>query len=149
MQFTRIWNFWFTSNWIVWIKVLNWEVSSMDDFLLFLANIVLLNEDDDWLRWTLKNNGILTFARIVMFYEALPLSLFLGKVFGEWRLLDEFHFLFGLWLGIRYSLGIIWTIIVDWCCMCWHCGENVDHLLIYCEKAQQLWCFILRSFGFS
>ena len=55
----------------------------MDDFLLFLANIVLLNEDDDRLRWTLKNNGILTFARIVMFYEALPLSLFLGKVFGE------------------------------------------------------------------
>ena len=85
-------------------------MSSMEDFLLFLANIVLLNEDDDRLRWTLKNNEILTFACIIMFYEALPLSLFLGKVFGEWRLLDEFHFLFGLWLGIRYSLGIIWRI---------------------------------------
>ena len=36
--------------------------------------------------------------------------------------------------------------IVDWCCMCWHSGETVDHLLIHCEKAYLLWCFVFRSF---
>ena len=38
---------------------------------------------------------------------------------------------------------------VDWCCMCRYCGETVDHLLIHCEKAQQLWSFVFQSFGLS
>ena len=39
--------------------------------------------------------------------------------------------------------------IVDWCCMCRYSGETMDHLLIHCEKAYQLWCFVLRAFGKS
>ena len=31
---------------------------------------------------------------------------------------------------------------VHWCCMCCYRGEIVDYLLIHCEKAQQLWCFV-------
>ena len=40
-------------------------------------------------------------------------------------------------------------IFVDRCCLYRYCRETVDHLLIYCEKAQQLWCFTFRSFGVS
>ena len=38
---------------------------------------------------------------------------------------------------------------VDWCIMC-HCnGETVDHLLLHCGKAYQLWSLAFRSFGIS
>ena len=44
---------------------------------------------------------------IIRLYEALLLSLSLGKVFGECRTLGKFLFLSGLRLGIRYPLAII------------------------------------------
>lgn len=33
--------------------------------------------------------------------------------------------------------------------MCWHSGEDVDHLLIHCEWAYRLWSYAFRSFGVS
>ena len=36
---------------------------------------------------------------------------------------------------------------VVWCVMCHFCRETLDHLLLHCEKAFQLWCFVFRSFG--
>lgn len=33
--------------------------------------------------------------------------------------------------------------------MCWHSGEDVDHLLIHCEGAYWLWSYAFRSFGLS
>ena len=38
---------------------------------------------------------------------------------------------------------------VDWCIMCCCNGETVDHLLLHCGKAYQLWSLMFRSFGFS
>ena len=38
---------------------------------------------------------------------------------------------------------------VDRYIMCRCCGEIVDHLLLYCEKAHQLWCFAFNIFGIS
>ena len=95
--------------------------------------------------------GILTFTRIIMFCKASPLSLFLGKVFGEQRLLVSYF----VWTAASNKTlnGDNMTNkgfdFVDWCCMCRYCGETVDHLLIHCEKAQQLYCFFFRSFGVS
>ena len=33
--------------------------------------------------------------------------------------------------------------------MCKCSGETVDHLLIHCQVARSLWCWILRAFGIS
>ena len=38
---------------------------------------------------------------------------------------------------------------VDWCIMCRHCGETVDHLLLHCEMAYRLWSFVFITFGLS
>ena len=35
---------------------------------------------------------------------------------------------------------------MDWCCMCWCSGENVDHLRIHCVGASWLWSYAFRSF---
>ena len=37
---------------------------------------------------------------------------------------------------------------VDWCIMCHHCGETVDHFL-HCEMAYRLWSFVFIAFGLS
>ena len=33
--------------------------------------------------------------------------------------------------------------------MCHCCDKTLDHLLLYCGKAYQLWCFVFRIFGIS
>ena len=38
---------------------------------------------------------------------------------------------------------------VDWCIMCRCNGESVNHLLLHCGKASQLWSLVFRSFGIS
>ena len=38
-------------------------------------------------------------------------------------------------------------VFVDWCIMCHHNGETVDHLLLHCDKAYRLWSLVFRSFG--
>ena len=38
-------------------------------------------------------------------------------------------------------------VFVDWCITCRCNGEKVDHLLLHCDKAYQLWSLVFRSFG--
>ena len=36
--------------------------------------------------------------------------------------------------------------LVSWCCMCQHCGEIVDHLLLHCDIASGLWNVVFAAF---
>ena len=38
------------------------------------------------------------------------------------------------------------VFIVDWCCMCKVHGESVNHLLLHCDVAQELWSLIFSMF---
>ena len=38
-------------------------------------------------------------------------------------------------------------IIADWCCMCKHNGESVDHLLLHCRLALEMWSMVFALFG--
>ena len=40
-----------------------------------------------------------------------------------------------------------WVLIIDWCCMCKSNGESVNHLLLHCPIAQELWNLIFTLFG--
>ena len=56
-----------------------------------------------------------------------------------------------MWVKILVGDNLMRTgfSFVYWYCMC-HCIEEiVNHLMIHCEKAYQLWCFVFRSFGVS
>ena len=37
--------------------------------------------------------------------------------------------------------------MVSWCYMCRCNGEIVDHRLIHCSVAFDLWCYVIRTFG--
>jgi hypothetical protein len=39
------------------------------------------------------------------------------------------------------------VVVVEWCCMCKKSGESIDHFLIHCEVARELWSFILHLCG--
>lgn len=60
---------------------------------------------------------------------------------------------FFVWTAAREKIPICENLIkigfsmVSRCCMC-HCsGESVDHLLIHCSMAFELWSSIFRVFG--
>ena len=38
-------------------------------------------------------------------------------------------------------------LIFDWCCMCKSVGETVNHLLLHCSIAYELWSMIFTLFG--
>ena len=75
----------------------------------------------------------------------------LGKPFGKLRLLGESPSLCGLQLGERFSPVIILCgVDIAWLggvVMCRVNGESVNHLLIHCRLASDLWYIVLRSFG--
>jgi hypothetical protein len=41
------------------------------------------------------------------------------------------------------------VLIIDWCCMCKSDGESVNHLLLHCPLAQDLWNLVFTLFGVS
>jgi hypothetical protein len=69
--------------------------------------------------------------------------LSLGRAYGKIRRLREWSFF--VWTA---ALGRILTldnlrkrhiIVMDWYCMCKNSGESIDHLLLYCGVARELW----------
>ena len=38
-------------------------------------------------------------------------------------------------------------ILASWCCMCKADGESIDHLLLHCPYAKELWDMIFALFG--
>jgi hypothetical protein len=39
------------------------------------------------------------------------------------------------------------VIVIEWCCLCKKSGESIDHLLLHCEVARDLWSYVLILFG--
>ena len=37
--------------------------------------------------------------------------------------------------------------MIDWRCMCKQCVESVDHLLLHCPIAYELWIMVFSLFG--
>jgi hypothetical protein len=38
-------------------------------------------------------------------------------------------------------------VVIEWCCMCKKKGESIDHLLLHCDAARELWSFMFSLFG--
>ena len=39
------------------------------------------------------------------------------------------------------------VMVLDWCYMCKRCGESMDHLLLHCSIAWELWSMVFCLFG--
>jgi len=38
-------------------------------------------------------------------------------------------------------------VVIEWCCMCKKKGKSIDHLLLHCDAARELWSFMFSLFG--
>jgi hypothetical protein len=38
-------------------------------------------------------------------------------------------------------------MVIEWCCMCKKSRESIEHLLLHCEVARNLWSYIFTLFG--
>jgi hypothetical protein len=90
-------------------------------------------------------------SRSIIVAYVLFLGLFFGKII--WKAKVPPRIAFFSWTA---ALGRLLTIdnlrkrhliILDWFCMCKQSGESVDHLLLHCFMAQELWSMVFGLFG--
>uniref|UniRef100_A0A2N9IY74 Reverse transcriptase domain-containing protein n=1 Tax=Fagus sylvatica TaxID=28930 RepID=A0A2N9IY74_FAGSY len=129
----------------------DWEVDEVAAFFRLLHSQSPKREDDDRVQWGLRKNGVFD---IRSFYQALRGHL--GSSFpwkGIWRVKALRRVAFFVWAA---AWGRILTcdnlrrrgfVMVGWCCMCKCSGETVDHLLLHCSVANELWGFVFQMFG--
>ena len=107
----------------------------------------------DQMRWKWKPNGAFD---IWSYYNKLkdsPSTVFTWKAI--WRAKAPRRVSFFVWcvawnkILTGDNLRLRRLDFVDWCIMCRHCGETVDHLLLHCEMAYWLWSFVFITFGLS
>ena len=51
------------------------------------------------------------------------------------------------WILTTENLWYKGVIVVDWCYMCKKSGESVNHLLLHCPIASDLWSMVWALFG--
>ena len=93
----------------------------------------------------------LTPGLTTMRFGVTQILCFLGRVFGNQRFLDEWHFFLWTtaydWILTLDNLMLRSRPLTTWCCMCCCDGESIDHLLLHCPVTHSLWTFMLQAFG--
>ena len=127
----------------------------MDEGLHFfhiLGANTLSMDVGDRMRWKLKSNGNFDIRSYYNKLRDSPSVVFPWK--GIWRVKVPRRVSFFVWcvawnkILTGDNLRLRGLDFVDWCIMCPHCGETVDHLL-HCEMAYWLWSFVFITFGLS
>ena len=131
----------------------DWEMVEGLHFLHILGASTHPMDVGDRMKWKLKPNGDFD---ILSYYNKLrnsPSIVFPWKAI--WKAKAPRRVSFFVWYVACYkiltgdSLRLRRLVFMDWCIMCQHCGETVDHLLFHCEMAYRLWSFVFITFGLS
>ena len=131
----------------------DWELDVVDSFMGFLYSIPMHPGRLDSIIWNLSIHARF---EVSFFYSALSqptTSPFPWR--HVWKAKVPSRVAFFIWTT---SLGEILTtdnlrrrrvIILDWCCLCKANGESVNHLLLHCPVARDLWNLVCSLFGVS
>jgi hypothetical protein len=129
----------------------DWELESVSSFLDLLYSVTIHSHEEDKLIWKLSpGKGF----QVKSFYNAICSPGFGSFPWKSiWKTKAPPRVAFFSWTA---ALGKILTaenlrhrgiILVNWCCMCKVAGESVDHLLLHCTYARELWDMIFVLFG--
>ena len=131
----------------------DWESGEVEDFLRTLGSNLPQSEHGDRMRWKLSKKGNFD---VRSFYNKLrcpPSIIFPWK--GVWKVKAPPRVSFFVWNAVWEKILTGDNLqgrgfdFVDWCIMCRCSGETVNHLLLHCDKAYQLWSLVFRSFGIN
>uniref|UniRef100_A0A2N9IAI6 Reverse transcriptase domain-containing protein n=1 Tax=Fagus sylvatica TaxID=28930 RepID=A0A2N9IAI6_FAGSY len=133
-------------------SVQDWELEMVESFMSLLYSQTIRPGVVDSLCWTPSCRGLF---EVRSFYNTL-ISSHLPGIFpwkSVWKAKVPSRVAFFVWTA---ALGKILTTenlrkrrvtILDWCCMCKSSGESVNHLLVHCPVAWELWSMVLVIFG--
>ena len=101
-----------------------------------------------WIPLKRKNFEVKSYYQVMC-----NLALIIGPWKSIWMNKAPLRTVFFVWMVV---LGKILTldnlcqkniIVMEWYCMCKHNGESIDHLLLHCEIAIEVWSMVLQLFG--
>ena len=129
----------------------DWEVDSFLSFLELLYAVTITGNGEDKVCWQPSKSHIF---QVSSYYAILTCkgegcfpwqSIWQAKVpprvaFFSWTAALE-RILTGDNLRRRS------VILVSWCCMCKADGETVNHLLLHCSYAKEIWDMVFAMFG--
>ena len=125
----------------------------MDEFLRTLGSNLPQTKNEDRKRWKLTKKGDFDIRSFYNKLRGLLPIIFPWK--GFWKVKAPRRISFFVWISTWDKILTCNNLrgrgldFVDWCIMCRCNGETIDHLLLRCEKAYQLWSLVFRSFGIS
>jgi hypothetical protein len=139
------WDFHFTRS------VQDCELKSLTCSMDLLYSLSLRGVGEDQLCWRHAPQEGFT---VKCYYQCLsPPSLWSFPWKSIWKVKVSPRVAFFSWTATMGRILTIdnlrkrYIIIVDWCCMCKVSGESVDHLLLHCSIAWELWSLVFSMFG--
>ena len=135
-------------------SVQDWELEMIESFMTLIYSSRIRPGVADSLCWNPSSRGLF---EVRSFYSILihPISQDSFPWKGVWKAKVPPRVAFFVWTS---ALGKILTtdnlrkrrvMIQDWCCMCKSSGESVNHLLLHCPVAWELWSMVLILFGIT
>jgi hypothetical protein len=129
----------------------DWELESFSSFLGILYSTTIKGVGEDRVWWQPSKHKDF---QVKLYYTILTSTATVQFPWKSiWKTKIPPRVAFFSWTA---ALGRILTmenlsrrriIIVSWCCMCKADGESVDHLLLHCGYAKELWDMVFVMFG--
>jgi hypothetical protein len=129
----------------------DWEMESFLSFLKIFYSVTITGIGEDKVCWLPSKAHIFQVKSYYDTFTCKREGWFPWK--SIWKAKVPPRVAFFTWTA---ALGRILTaenlrrrhiMLVSWCCMCKADGESVDHLLLHCVYAKELWDLVLAMFG--
>jgi hypothetical protein len=144
---SRVWNISFCRDFN------DWEMDLVESFFHLLHSHAPISTEADKLSWVLNSFGLFDTHSFCLALRASTALDFSWK--NVWRVKAPRRVVFFVWTA---AWGRLLTcdnlmrrgfVMAGWCCMCKRSGESVNHLLLHCNVARELWNFFLGTYGVS